>query len=737
MEWLANIDIALLRYINLSIKNPVLDAVMPFFSGNRFFMPTAVICGLLVVWRWKARGLVFLALAGVALAVGDGLVFPAVKNAVSRLRPYETIPDLAVLVGRSKSWSMPSSHAANWFCIALVAAAFSRKSLWITLPIASLVGFSRVYNGVHYPSDVLVGAILGAGCGAAVLWSASSLWIWIGRKWFPLWWERFPSLLGSGAAAKTDAEEEEEPSFRPRNEQGPAMARHTSVDAHWIRLGYVVIVITCLARLAYLSSDAMQLSPDEAYQWHWSKHLDLSYYSKPPLIAYTQWLGTTIWGDTEFGIRFFSPIFAAILGVLLLRFFSREVNARAGFFLLLILTTAPMIAAGAVLMTVDPLSVLFWTAAMLAGWKAVREKSTAVDWLWVGLWMGLGFLSKYTALFQWLCLGIFFVLWSPARKQLARPGPWLAVVVFGICALPVIIWNYQHEWVTVAHVAEDAGAGKAWKPTLKYFFEFVGAEFGLLNPVYFVAAAWASIAMWKRNRRNPLLVYFFCMGAPLFVVYLLFTFKSRVLPNWIAPAVIPLFCVAVIYWDTRLRLGSRAIKSWLLAGISIGAVAVIFGHDTNLTAKVLKVRLPPRYDPMRRVRGWPETARMVEAGRQKILREGKPAFIIGDHYGITSQVSFYLPEARERAGTDPLVYNVSSPRPQNQFHLWPGYEHRKGENAVFVRELNLRYKKTYPAPPQLLKEFESVEEGKVLPVYQWHGKEPTRYIQFFFCRGLR
>src|ERR1039457_7563270 len=57
------------------------------------------------------------------------------------------------------------------------------------------------------------------------------------------------------------------------------------------------------------------------YQWLWSKHLALSYYSKPPIIAYLQFLGTHIWGDTEFGVRFFFPVIGALLLVLLFLFF--------------------------------------------------------------------------------------------------------------------------------------------------------------------------------------------------------------------------------------------------------------------------------------------------------------------------------------------------------------------------------------------------------------------------------
>jgi len=91
---------------------------------------------------------------------------------------------------------------------------------------------------------------------------------------------------------------------------------------------------------------------------------------------------------------------------------------------------------------------------------------------------GPGFLSKYTALFQLLCWAVFFWLWAPARKHLRRPGPYLALVVLALCTLPVLVWNAQHDWITVTHVSENAGAGKVWKPTLKYLGEFLVRNWG-------------------------------------------------------------------------------------------------------------------------------------------------------------------------------------------------------------------------------------------------------------------
>src|SRR5262249_13559634 len=154
-----------------------------------------------------------------------------------------------------------------------------------------------------------------------------------------------------------------------------------------------------------------------------------------------------------------------VMSLALLRFFAREVNARAGFVLLLVINAAPLLGGGAVLMTIDPLSVLFWTAAMLEGWRAVHEKGSTRDWCLVGVWMGLGFLSKYTELFQLLCWAVFFCLWPPARKHLGRPGPYLALLLNALFALPVLIWNSQHHWITVSHVAGAAGVGQKWELT--------------------------------------------------------------------------------------------------------------------------------------------------------------------------------------------------------------------------------------------------------------------------------
>ena len=330
--------------------------------------------------------------------------------------------------------------------------------------------------------------------------------------------------------------------------------------------------------------------------------------------------------------------------------------------------------------------------AVVAGWRAAQPAGKTRDWLIVGLALGLGFLCKYTAMLQIVCWAMFFALYPPARLHLKKAGPWLALLVFGICTLPVLIWNSQHGWITVSHVAGDAGLlskihlslGEQLLNSLNYFLEFTGAELGLLNPIFFIAALWAMFVAWKRRAEKPLWLFLCCMSAPVFLGHWLYSFHSRVQPNWIAAAVPPMLCLMVAVWSES----KRRLKPWLVTGMMFGVAASVFMHDSGLL-KYLVAKLPGDKDPAHRLAGWRETAQRVEAER---LRFDTNAFIIADHYGTTGLYSFYSPPARAAAkSATPLVYCVDSDRPINQFPFWDEYDyrqHRRGENAIFVLRLD-------------------------------------------------
>ena len=775
--WFIALDTALFRFINHSLTNPVFDWLMPRLAGHPLFIPAALVAGMLFVWKGGRRGRLFVVFLVLAIALGDGLVSNTIKKLVRRPRPCIALADTRALIGCTDSGSLPSAHAANWFAATMIFFIFYRRSWRVLAPVAAMISFSRVYDGVHYPGDVIAGAILGAGCAGATVWGADSLWGWLGRKWFPLWWAQMPSLLQpelrgpshpgpggvrpSSGAATSEAREASRESTDPKStERGVPEDGRTPLsvaDTHWLRLGYILIGVLLLFRLSYIGSGVIELSKDEAYQWLWSKHLALSYYSKPLGIAFIQFAGTKLWGDTQLGVRFFSPICAALLSVVMLVFMCRSAGGRQSFLLLLILTAAPLMGLGTILMTIDPPLVLFWTLAMIAGWRALQADGKTIHWLLAGAAAGLGFLCKYSALYLLVCWALFFLLWKPSRAHLKKPGPYLAWLILALCTLPVVIWNWQHGWITLRHVAGDAGMSRPWKPTLRYFGEFLFSEAALLNPVFFVGALWAMAAFWKRRRENPLWLYFFCLGAPVFLGHLAWSLHSRVLPNWIAPAVVPMFCLMVVYWDARWRDGARWVRGWLTAGLIFGFMAVVLMHQSNLIGKLAGHPLPAEMDPLRRVRAWKETSALVEQARQKLLPEGRPAFIISDHYGMAGQFSFYIPEAKAALETRPLVYCSTSTAPHNQLYFWPEYRYRgqrTGENAIYVTEPDPyslekawpwkwlagkqpRYTRIPPpiaVPPLLLQEFESVKDLGVQEIKL--DKRVFRRVQLFECRNL-
>jgi membrane-associated phospholipid phosphatase len=757
MQWLQSMDTALFHFINSTLANPFFDWLMPIASGRGVPWLIAVIIAIPLVLLFGSRRLkVCVLLMVIIISLGNALVIDTVKKAVARPRPFVTLPDArqfgktgagfvppmadGTLPATASHNSMPSAHAANCFALATVAFLFYRRSGRFLFPLAALVAFSRVYNGVHYPSDVLAGAILGAGYAIALLVVMQTAWNFIGKKYFPAWHEEMPSLLN--------------PESKIQNSELPqSEIRNPKSEIEWLHLGYFIIIAALIGRWIYIGSGIISLSEDEAYQWLWSKHLALSYYSKPPGIAYIQWLGTSLFGDTDFGVRFFSPLFGAVLSWLVLNFMAREIGGRRAFLFLMLTFATPLLVAGSILMTIDPPLVLCWMWAVIAGWRALQPDGKTRDWFIVGVATGLGFLCKYSALFLPICFGIYFALQPVARAHLRKPGPWLALGLLGLSTLPVVIWNAQHGWSTIEHLAGNAGLKGRWHPTLQYFFEFLGSEAGLLNPIFFFGMMWACFAFWKTRREKPLQLFLFCMGAPVFFGYWLFTFHSHVLANWIAPAVPPLFCFMVLYWsDRRVNL-----KPWLATGMGLGLFIAAFMYDSYLLGKVIG-KLPGDKDPSHRVRGWREMSKIVESERAKF---DPHAFIIAEHYGPAGLLSFYSSPAHAAAttGNQPLVYAMDNDQPMNQFYFWDDYNYRAqrhGQNALFIRRLEayplesgwiwkwlkhepLAYGKLprlYRTPPRITSEFETITNLGVREVVMPDGRIFQR-VQLFGCYHLK
>ena len=159
-----SLDEAILLFVQDNIRTPALTFIMRLFSrlGDAGIMWIALGVLLLAFARSRRRGVHMLG----ALAAEYVICDLVIKKLVLRPRPYLVISQLELLVAQESSTSFPSGHSASSFvCAYMLARMFGKKGAWAYVP-AALIALSRIYVGVHYPSDVLAGIALGTLIGA-------------------------------------------------------------------------------------------------------------------------------------------------------------------------------------------------------------------------------------------------------------------------------------------------------------------------------------------------------------------------------------------------------------------------------------------------------------------------------------------------------------------------------------------------------------------------------------------
>jgi undecaprenyl-diphosphatase len=170
-----SLDAQLLLFINHNSANPVFDVLMPALTQRGYLL---VIPFLLAMFLSSAkqkndRGNTYLTAAIWTLLISccaaylTGFVEDWMKDAVARVRPCHAIEGIRLILPCPKSYSMPSGHAITSFAFAMPLFFLTKQyiiAIWRLYPLvlASLIAFSRIYLGVHYPTDVLAGGLLGS-----------------------------------------------------------------------------------------------------------------------------------------------------------------------------------------------------------------------------------------------------------------------------------------------------------------------------------------------------------------------------------------------------------------------------------------------------------------------------------------------------------------------------------------------------------------------------------------------
>jgi undecaprenyl-diphosphatase len=170
---LSNLDRAVFLLINRDLTNAWLDVFFITITNGRFWIVPGALAAIAFGLIERKKALIVLGLAIMAVAISDPVCYRIIKPLVHRLRPCNPLALVEsgrFLLGYKTSLSFPSAHAMNMFAAAaLFALAYPRR--WPCFFIfAALIGYSRIYVGVHYPLDVLAGAFFGIAIGAGVFW---------------------------------------------------------------------------------------------------------------------------------------------------------------------------------------------------------------------------------------------------------------------------------------------------------------------------------------------------------------------------------------------------------------------------------------------------------------------------------------------------------------------------------------------------------------------------------------
>ncbi|MFW5701565.1 MAG: phosphatase PAP2 family protein [Bacteroidota bacterium] len=160
-DFILQFDTYLFHLVNSGMANPALDFLMPIITDVKYWIPVYIGMFALIAWRGgKNRfGAMFAIMLAAVLA--DQINSNILKDLFDRPRPCHIMTDIRLLVGCGGGRSFPSSHAANNFALATVLTFFYGRWKWWFYSGAALVAFSRTYVGVHYPLDLLGGAVVG------------------------------------------------------------------------------------------------------------------------------------------------------------------------------------------------------------------------------------------------------------------------------------------------------------------------------------------------------------------------------------------------------------------------------------------------------------------------------------------------------------------------------------------------------------------------------------------------
>ena len=455
------------------------------------------------------------------------------------------------------------------------------------------------------------------------------------------------------------------------------MPTNPSNPKWWITLGSkplaapALVAALFLLRLLWQLISPFTLVEDEAHYWEWSRHLDWSYYSKGPGVAWSIFASTKLLGTTEFAVRLPALISSALGSVAIYKAAKIAYNDQITTFVAALLWLCiPGLAIAGLVMTIDAPYTACWAWATYFATKALLQNSPK-SWLPFGLFIALGFLFKYTILL--LIPGVLLAAIFIKPNKLNPKWFALGITLSLLGLLPVLIWNAQHDWATVRHLLGHLGAPGGdtentiaiqdpWTPL--WMLEYIALQIAIGAGVLFLALfAILNTRKHADQQTRNATTTLWLLALPIFAFYFIVSLFTQTEGNWALAGFVSIIPPAAWAVIDAVKRNDRPVKAAWGLSIFLGVAALLLFPTATWASKRAIVG---HYIPISRMTGMREHA----AHAQQILDDlesqtGQQPLIITEHYGRASQLAFYL-------DNHPTTYCISAlvGGRKTQYDLW-------------------------------------------------------------------
>jgi 4-amino-4-deoxy-L-arabinose transferase-like glycosyltransferase len=372
-----------------------------------------------------------------------------------------------------------------------------------------------------------------------------------------------------------------------------------------LRAAILLTIALTLARLVALFATPLELYPDEAQYWLWSRTLDFGYYSKPPMVAWAIWASTQLGGDAEAWIRLPAALFQAGATLFVFLIGRRLFDAATGLAGAALYALMPGVQLSALVAATDApllffLGLALWIYVTLPTVASARKPILAVG---LGVAVGLAFLSKYAAVYFVIGVLLHLLLSREARAVWSPSTAAMALAASAAVLAPNLAWNVAHGFATFQHTAENAAWSGVQLFNLGEAGAFVGSQFGVFGPIPLGALIVGLALAVRRRRLDPRDLLLLSFTLPPILIVTGQAFISRANANWSGAGYLA-GSILVAAWLMRWRA-----RIWLRTAVAMQAgIAAFFLAAVISPALADKVGLA---NGLKRARGWSDTANLI------------------------------------------------------------------------------------------------------------------------------